>query len=89
MVSVDCDIEFLRAIDPVRRGMQMRRSPIDGKLWVAVHGNETVESYLRYNMGTYGPVKLLPAAREHIADLIREDTNRIISQATEWQEATQ
>lgn len=46
--------------------------------------NETLESHLRYSLGTYGPVRLMPDVREHALSIIKATLQDRRLMAEEW-----
>ena len=66
MVDVSANADTLRALEDVASRLTVRRSALDGKVSMYVDGSETLESHLRYVLGTYGPVRLMPDAKEKV-----------------------
>ncbi len=84
MVEVRLDLDTLRALDKIKHKLSVYRSPIQGNVFVKVGSSETVESYLRYELGTYGSPVLDDETREHVmwlAERQLEDQRRLL---VEW-----
>ena len=84
MVDVSANADTLRALEDVARRLTVRRSALDGKVSMYVDGSETLESHLRYVLGTYGPVRLLPDVKEHALSLIKASLQERRIMAEEW-----
>jgi len=84
MVDVSANADTLRELEKVKHNLFVRRSALTGKVFVTVGTSETLESHLRYMLGTYGPVRLMPDVREHALSLIKASLQERRMMAEEW-----
>ncbi len=86
MVDVRLDLDTLRALDKIKHKLSVYRSPIQGVVYVKVGTSETIESYLRYELGTYGAPILDDETREHVMWLVEQRLDEQRKLVAEWRQ---
>ncbi len=86
MIDVSANADTLRALESVAHLLEVRRSALDNRVRLHV-GPDTLESYLRYHLGTYGPVRLNQDVKDHAAMLYRGRLDTLMSDIKEWTNA--